>query len=63
MNGTSKIIKRFESKTGHQVRNSGFLLWESHPSLGVSHDDITEEDHLVEVKNVVLKEGEILTDV
>ena len=57
-----KIIERFMADTGHHVRESGFVISESHPFLGASPDGITEEEKLVEVKKVTSKEGENLSD-
>lgn len=57
-----KILKQFEKETGHEVRKSGFLISESHPFLGASPDGITEENHLVEIKKIVLKDDELLKD-
>ena len=57
-----KIIEQFKKETGHQVHKMGFVISESHPFLGASPDGITEEGKLVEVKKVVSKEGEFLSD-
>lgn len=57
-----EILKKFEEKTGYQVTKSGFLISETHPFLGASPDGLIGEDHTVEVKKLVLKEGETLED-
>ena len=58
-----KIIEKFKKETDHKVHKIGFVISESHPFLGVSPDGITEEGKLVEVKKVISREEEFLSDI
>ena len=54
----SSIIQTFEHETGNKVLKSGFFISDTHPFLGASPDGLVDEDKIVEVKKIVLKEGE-----
>ena len=58
----SSIIQTFEHETGNKVLKSGFFISDTHPFLGASPDGLVDEDKIVEVKKIVLKEGESLED-
>ena len=58
----SSIIQTFERETGNKVLKSGFFISDTHPFLGASPDGLVDEDKIVEVKKIVLKEGESLED-
>ena len=45
-----------------KVLKSGFFISDTHPFLGASPDGLVDEDKIVEVKKIVLKEGESLED-
>ena len=52
----SSIIQTFENETVQKVHKSGFFL------LGVSPERVMNDSRIVEVKKIVLKEGESLND-
>ena len=54
----SAIIQTFEHETGNTVHKSGFIISDTHPFLGASPDGLVDEDKIVEVKKIVLREGE-----
>ncbi|XP_067031269.1 uncharacterized protein [Acropora muricata] len=58
----SSIIQTFEHETGNKVLKSGFFISDTHPFLEASPDGLVDEDKIVEVKKIVLKEGESLED-
>ena len=58
----SSIIQTFEHETGNKVLKSGFFISDTYPFLGASPDGLVDEDKIVEVKKIVLKEGESLED-
>ena len=47
---------------GNPQIKSGFFISDTHPFLGASPDGLVDEDKIVEVKRIVLKEGESLED-
>ncbi|PFX31615.1 uncharacterized protein LOC111321917 [Stylophora pistillata] len=60
--GSVYAVKIFEHETGNKVLKSGFFISDTHPFLGASPDGLVDEDKIVEVKKIVLKEGESLED-
>lgn len=54
----SQIIHEFENETGNKVNKSGFVISDSHPFLGASPDGIIDDSNIIEVKKIVVKEGE-----
>ena len=58
----SSIIQTFEHETGNKVLKSGFFISDTYPVLGASPDGLVDEEKIVEVKKIVLKEGESLED-
>lgn len=58
-----KIIEWFSKEIGNVVRKCGFFILEIYLFLGVSLDGFIEKGCLVEVKKVILKDGEFKEDI